>query len=129
MKNSFRDRKARPSSQADTFGVTVEEAEICCEQARVAGRERRFRAARGLFSTASALYRQALLQDGVCYESIARRLKHIELEAAAYSELASSLARPLAPTTIPEQSAPRGLSAPRLQMPGAALSSGSPASD
>lgn len=129
MKNSFRtfrDEEAQSFPHPESFGVTIEEAEICCEQARVAARGRRFRAARGLFSTAAALYQQALSQDGVSYESITRRLKQIETESAAYSELAGSLARPLASSTTPAQtaphrvSAPRGLNVPNSQ-PGAAL--------
>ncbi len=121
MKDSFRAGEAQLSSHPNTFGVTIEEAEICCEQARLAARARRFRAARGLFSTATALYQRALLQDGVCYESIVRRLKQIELEVATYAELAGSLARPLSSAAMPGRSAPRRPSAPSPQTPDAAF--------
>jgi hypothetical protein len=77
----------------------LDEAELCCEHARVAGRQRRFKAACGLFATAKALYSNALAnadrQGSQGSSTIEERLRHVELEMSAYTELARSMARPL----------------------------------
>lgn len=73
-----------------TFQGRLQQAEVCCEQARLAGRQRRFRAACGLFATAAALYQRALTQDGVSPTflpaSLQVRLNEIEREIALCSE-------------------------------------------
>lgn len=84
------------STASERFQDVMAQAETCCEQARLAARARRFRAASGLFSTAAALYKRATLLEGVSYQSVEARLSQIEDEMAAYSELARSISRPLA---------------------------------
>ncbi len=78
-----------------SFQDCLEAAETCCEQARLAGRCRRFKAACGLFSTAATLYRHAMSLDGISYPALEKRLQEIETEMSAYCELAKSMARPL----------------------------------
>jgi hypothetical protein len=90
--------KAKPSLEEMSFEDYMEEAEICCEHARIAGRQRRYRAAIGLFTTAATLYRHAGAIDGVSYPAIEERLRHIDTEMSAYSELARSMSRPLVQT-------------------------------
>ena len=93
----------------------LEEAEICREQAREAVRLKRFKAARGLFSTAASLCRRAI---EVCGERLEarreanERLRQIEDEMSAYSELAKSLGRPLKTGAVasPSKSADGGQS-------------------
>ena len=87
--------KTKPSSEHMNFEDYLEEAEICCEHARIAGRQRRYRAAIGLFNTAATLYRHAGTIDGVSYPAIEERLRHIDNEMSAFSELARSMSRPL----------------------------------
>ena len=75
----------------------LEQAEICREQARDAVRLKRFRAALGLFSTASALCRRASVFQGAdeAVRTMAvDRLRQIEMEMATYAELVRSLERP-----------------------------------
>ncbi len=99
MNNTFspkQHRDARPrQEESSTFSDVVAQAETCCEQARIAGRQRRYKAAYGLFSTALALYKRATLLDGVSYVALESRLHEVESEMAVYSELAKSMARPL----------------------------------
>ena len=70
-------RSGTRSPQA-SFDAFVEQAEICCEQARSAARLNRYGAACGLFSTATALYQQATLAAGNSYPSIANWRAAIE---------------------------------------------------
>jgi hypothetical protein len=86
--------------ESPTFSDVVSQAETCCEQARIAGRQRRYKAAYGLFSTALALYKRATLLDGVSYVALESRLHEVESEMAVYSELAKSMARPLNTTAV-----------------------------
>jgi hypothetical protein len=86
--------------ESSTFSDVVAQAETCCEQARIAGRQRRYKAAYGLFSTALALYKRATLLDGVSYVALESRLHEVESEMAVYSELAKSMARPLNTTAL-----------------------------
>ena len=68
----------------------LEQAEICQEQARDAARLKRFKAALGLFSTASALCRRAVSSQGAddSTRAIAHdRLRQIDMEMAMYNEL------------------------------------------
>ncbi len=104
MNNTFspkQHRDARPrQEESPTFSDVVAQAETCCEQARIAGRQRRYKAAYGLFSTALALYKRATLLDGVSYVALESRLHEVESEMAVYSELAKSMARPLNTTAM-----------------------------
>lgn len=63
-----------------TFEAYVTEAELCCEQARGALRYQRFGAARGLLTTATGLYQQALSLNGIAYPAMENRLRDIEQE-------------------------------------------------
>jgi len=83
------------SPESMTFQDYLEEADLCCEHARIAGRQRRFGAARGLFETAASLYRRALDSAGNSQPTVDSRLRGVEAEMSAYTELARSLARPL----------------------------------
>lgn len=87
-------------AQEDTIKLCLEQAEICCEQAREATRCRRFEAARGLFATAVALYRRALDATGVndggdSNQQLQQQIQRISSEMAAHSLLARSMQRPL----------------------------------
>ena len=85
----------------------LEQAGICCEQAREAASRKRFTAACGLFSTAIALYQQAIAMDGESHTEAEQHLSQLRSEVAAYSELARSMDRPLLMRTLhPAQSAP-----------------------
>jgi hypothetical protein len=86
--------------ESSTFSDVVAQAETCCEQARIAGRQRRYKAAYGLFSTALALYKRATLLDGISYVALESRVLEVEGEMAVYSELAKSMARPLNTTAV-----------------------------
>lgn len=83
------------TSVDETFQDFLDEAEICCEHARLAARLKRYEASRGLFITAAALYERAIKAAGSSYPALENRLREIELEMAAYAELAKSMARPL----------------------------------
>ena len=86
--------KTRPSSDCATYLDCLEQAEICREQARAAARLKRFKAARGLFSTAIALCRQAMLLGGEACSEAKDRLRQLNDEMLAYTELAKSMERP-----------------------------------
>ena len=88
-------RRNDPMPANTTFQDFLEEAELCCEHARLAARQKRYEASRGLFITAMALYQRAVKAAGNSYPSIENRVREIELEMAAYAELARSMARPL----------------------------------
>lgn len=73
----------------------LEQADICCEQARAAASLKRFTAARGLFNTAVALCQRAVALNGVARADAEGRLRQLHSEMSAYSELARSKERPL----------------------------------
>lgn len=73
----------------------LEQADICCEQARAAASLKRFTAARGLFNTAVALCQRAVALDGVARAEAEGRLRQLHSEMSVYSELARSKERPL----------------------------------
>jgi hypothetical protein len=71
----------------------LEQAEVCCEQARDAARIKRFRAAIGLFLTAANLCRHArnaAIADHDVLDLANERLEQIDIEMATYTELAKS---------------------------------------
>ena len=82
------------SQEMMTLQDYLEEAEICCEHARRAGRQHRFGAARGLFETATGLYRRAIAATPTPQPTLIKQLRGIEAEMSAYSELARSMSRP-----------------------------------
>ena len=82
------------SQEIMTLQDYLEEAEICCEHARRAGRQHRFGAARGLFETATGLYKRAIATSGTPQPTLIEQLRGIEAEMYAYAELARSMARP-----------------------------------
>ena len=104
MNNTFLHTQDKGAStrkdKSATFSDVVAQAETCCEQARIAGRQRRYKDAYGLFSTALALYKRATLLDGVSYVALESRVHEVEGEMAVYSELAKSMARPFNTTAI-----------------------------
>jgi hypothetical protein len=70
----------------------LEQAGVCCEQARQAASMRRMRAACGLFGTAIALYRHMLqtnaaVMDDAMRQLIEENLQHVEQEVALYQML------------------------------------------
>ncbi|MBV9468206.1 MAG: hypothetical protein JO316_03010 [Abitibacteriaceae bacterium] len=77
--------------QSKSFTACLEQAELCCEQARQAARARRFKAACGLFTTASDLYRRALNLDSASYPAVENRLRAIEVEINTNTELAKDM--------------------------------------
>ena len=83
------------TSDCTTYQDCLAQAEICREQARIAASLKRFKAARGLFSTAIALCRQAMLLGGEACSDAKDRLRQLNDEMLAYAELAKSMERPL----------------------------------
>lgn len=85
-------------NQSESVEQCLQQVEICCEQARDAARRRRFEAAIGLFSTAVALCRRALSSAKISEtgrRALKENLDRISSEMAAYTQLVSSLHRPL----------------------------------
>lgn len=93
----------RSSRSAKTFELPVplsflEQAEVCREQARDAVRLKRFRAALGLFSTAAALCRRVKTTqeaDEATRLLADERLQQIDIETATYTEMMTSMEKPL----------------------------------
>jgi hypothetical protein len=112
-------QKVSETSSAECAGYQecLEQADICCEQARAAARLKRFKAAYGLFSTAQALYQRAMTLGGDACTDAKERLHHITVEMAAYGELAKSVARPVrsqtaVPARVTSPARPRSPSGP-----------------
>lgn len=81
----------------------LEQAEICREQARDAVRLKRFKAALGLFSTASALCKRAYgFQDADDQVRAAAfdAMCQIDSEVATYAEFFQSMERPTLSTKL-----------------------------
>lgn len=82
------------ASQLVSLSTILEQAEVCREQAREAGRLKRLRSALGLFATANALCRHVEAQGTESEQRLAtERLASLAIELAAYGELARSLER------------------------------------
>jgi hypothetical protein len=79
----------------------MQQAEICCEQARAAARLKRLKAACGLFATAQSLLTRAVSLGGDACSEARERLNSISAEMATYCELAKSAARPIHQTKTP----------------------------
>lgn len=77
----------------------VEQADICCEQARAAALKKRFVAALGLFRTAQNLYGRAVSVGGDACTEARERLQNLSGEMASYAELARP--RKAVPQRIP----------------------------
>ena len=77
----------------------VEQADICCEQARSAALKKRFVAALGLFRTAQSLYGRAVAMGGDACTDARERLQNLSGEMASYAELARP--RNASPQRIP----------------------------
>jgi hypothetical protein len=106
-------RSARSATDKDR----LKQAEICCEQAREAASRKRFTSACGLFSTAIALYQQAIALGGGSHLEAEEHLSHLQAEVVAYSELAKSMDRPLLTCTVhPVGVSSTGVPDARLQM-------------
>lgn len=88
-------RKAVEPDSAPADESCLEQADVCCEQARTAVRLKRYTAARGLFVTAIALCHRAIAIDGTARPQAEIRLGQLHTELLAYSELARSMERPL----------------------------------
>lgn len=89
------------SAECATYLDCIEQADICCEQARAAAQLKRYGAASGLFRTAQNLYQRALTIGGdACYEA-RERLQHLSAEIATYGDLAKSVSRPIRQQPIP----------------------------
>ena len=65
----------------------IEQADVCCREARLAARMKRLRAACGLFETALSLLRRAAQFGGAIKNEAIERLSQITTEAAIYAEL------------------------------------------
>jgi hypothetical protein len=79
----------------------MQQAEICCEQARAAARLKRLKAACGLFATAQSLLTRAVSLGGDACSEARERLNSISAEMATYCELAKSAGRPMNQTKTP----------------------------
>ncbi|RYX81470.1 hypothetical protein EON83_24055 [bacterium] len=78
-----------PSAEIPALMIYLEQAEVCREQAREAARLKRFRAALGLFSTASALCRHVALHGREAERTLASDfLATLAIEMATYNDLA-----------------------------------------
>ena len=87
-----------PAADHASYQDWLDQAEVCREQARIAAGMKRFKAARGLFSTAIALCRQAIAGGAEAKD----RLRQLNDEMLAYTELSKSMERPLlARPTLP----------------------------
>jgi len=81
--------QAVPLADIAPFTLLLEQADVCCEQAREAARLKRFRSALGLFATASALCRHVECNGDEEQIALAKqRLSDLAHESAAYGELA-----------------------------------------
>ena len=87
---------AQKNAEKPVAQLVLEQAEVCREQAREAARLKRFCAALGLFATAATLCRhaQTIAVDAPTAYLIQDHLRQIDLEAAAYFELARAVERP-----------------------------------
>jgi type II secretory pathway component PulM len=79
----------------------LQQAEICCEQARLAVRQKRLLAGCGLLSTAIALYQHVLRNEGTEMSEkfkteVQEQIAHLQQEMTLCQELRKSHARPLA---------------------------------
>lgn len=90
-----KEQAAVPVADHTTCQDWLDQAEVCREQARIAAGMKRFKAARGLFSTAIALCRQAMARGGEANPEAKDRLRQLDTEMLAYTELSKSMARPL----------------------------------
>jgi hypothetical protein len=86
---------AAVSSECPNCHEYMQQAEICCEQARAAAQLKRLKAACGLFATAQALLTRAVSLGGDACSEARERLNSISAEMATYCELAKSAARPI----------------------------------
>ena len=93
-RKSERKRQLQPDA-APPDESCLEQANICCEQARTAARLKRYTAARGLFVTAIALCHRAIALNGTARPQAEICLGQLHNEMSAYSELARSMERPL----------------------------------
>ena len=96
--------KNTPSYENATCRDYVEQADICCEQARAAALKKRFVAALGLFRTAQNLYCRAVAVGGDACSEARERLQNLSGEIACYAELARP--RQAVPQRIPIPIAP-----------------------
>ena len=79
--------KAAPATEESPYLSCLQQAEICCEQARDAARLKRIEAACGLFSTAQSLLKRAVEIGGEACVEARERLASITTEMSAYCEL------------------------------------------
>lgn len=85
---------AVPMADIASYTLLLEQAEVCCEQAREAARLKRFRSALGLFATASALCRHVECNGDDAQIVLAKqRLSELSHESATYGELARGARR------------------------------------
>lgn len=87
-KRSVVTSKQSSSYETATCRDYLEQADICCEQARSAALKKRFVAALGLFRTAQSLYSRAVALGGDACNEARERLQNLSGEIAAYAELA-----------------------------------------
>lgn len=79
----------------------IEQADVCCREARLAARMKRLRAACGLFETALSLLRRAVQFGGAIKNEASERLIQITTEAAIYAELCRDTSHHNAPRPVP----------------------------
>jgi len=85
---------AVPMADIAPLALFLEQADVCCEQAREAARLKRFRSALGLFATASALCRHVECNGDEAQVVLAKqRLSELSHESATYGELARGVRR------------------------------------
>ena len=92
---------AAASNECPNCRDYMQQAEICCEQARAAARLKRLKAACGLFATAQSLLTRAVSLGGDACSEARERLNSISAEMATYCELAKSAGRPMHQTKTP----------------------------
>lgn len=93
--------KASNAEAASASHDLLEQAEVCCREARVAARMKRLRAACGLFQTAQSLLKRAIETGGAARQEAAERLAQIGNEAAVYAELCRDKTLRPSPKPVP----------------------------
>ena len=78
----------------------VEQAEVCCREARMAARMKRLRAACGLFETAQSLLKRAVALGGNARAEASEKLSQIATESAIYAELCRDHTRRATPKPV-----------------------------
>ena len=101
MKKCKRDVNGTADEMLEPGRDLIEQADVCCREARLAARMKRLRAACGLFETALSLLRHAVQLGGAIKNEATERLSQISTEAAIYAELCRDIPHYNTPPHVP----------------------------